>query len=117
MKLSTRISALCAYILPVIGWIYIGLFQRKNSFVMFHLRQSIGIFSILVLAFISWAIAGWVLALIPFVFILSVSLFGLVMVITFAGVYAWIIGMGNALRARVAFVPFFGRWANRLPIN
>ena len=116
MKLSTRISALLAYLLPVIGWLYIGLFQRKNSFAMFHLRQSMGIFIVLVFVFIGWIVVGWVIALIPFVFILSVSLFTLVMVVAFAGVYAWIVGIGNVLHARMAFVPIFGRWANRLPI-
>lgn len=116
MKLSTRISALLAYLLPVIGWLYIGLFQRKNPFVRFHLRQSMGIFVVVVAVFVGWVGIGWLIAWIPYGFIFSMALFTLVLVALIAAVIAWILGIVNVLRLRKAVVPFFGRWADRLPI-
>jgi uncharacterized membrane protein len=116
MKLSTRISALLAYLLPVIGWLYIGFFQRENSFVRFHLRQSMGIFVVVVAVFVGWVGIGWLIAWIPYGFIFSMALFTLVLVALIAAVIAWILGIVNVLRLRKAVVPFFGRWADRLPI-
>jgi uncharacterized membrane protein len=116
MKTSDRIVALIAYLLPVIGWFYIGIFQRNNHFAMFHLRQAIGSFLALVLAFISWVVVGWVIAWIPYGFLLSMTLFTMVIVVVFVAVIAWIAGILNALRLRESYVPVFGRWAGRLPI-
>ena len=116
MKLSTRLLALLAYLLPVISWIYIGVFQRKDSFARFHLRQSIGVFLIFVIALVTWAVVGWFIAWIPYGFILSVMLFSLVIAAALVAVVAWILGIVNALASRKAFVPIFGRWADRFPI-
>jgi uncharacterized membrane protein len=108
--------ALLAYLLPVLGWLYLWISQRKNSFVAFHLRQSVGIFLGLLLTFVAWVIVGWILAWIPYVFVISILLYALVIVVVFMAVIAWIAGVVNALRHSTAFCPFFGRWANRLLI-
>ena len=116
MKTSDRLLALIAYLLPVLGWIFIGVFQRKNSFAMFHLRQAAGIFLALLIAFLAWVVVGWVIAWIPYGFVFSIALFSLVIVVVIVVVIAWIVGIVNALFLRKNFIPFFGRWADRLPL-
>jgi uncharacterized membrane protein len=116
MKTSNRIFAVIAYLLPVLGWLFIGIFQRKNSFAMYHLRQAVGILLALLIAFLSWVVVGWLIAWIPYGFVFSVALYALVIVAVIAAVVAWIGGIVNALRLRRIPSPIFGRWADRLPI-
>lgn len=116
MKTSDRLLAVIAYLLPVLGWLFVGIFQRKNSFAMFHLRQAVGIFLALLIAFTSWVVVGWLIAWIPYGFVLSMVLYALVIVVVIAVVIAWLVGMINALRLRKTPGPVFGRWSNRLPI-
>ncbi len=110
-----RFPALLAYLLPVVGWIYILIFERKNLFVMFHLKQSIGLFGFLVSVATGWTVLAWLIAMIPYGFILSVSLFTLVIAALIFGVIAWILGLLNVLRGKVAFLPLVGRKAYQLP--
>lgn len=112
----SRLSAVIAYLLPVVGWVYVLLFQRGNPFVVFHLRQAIGLFLFLLAALLIWVVIGWLLALIPYVAALSIALFTLVMAAYFFGVFAWILGIIHALRNQSTPLPIFGRWADRLPI-
>jgi uncharacterized membrane protein len=116
MKTSDRLLALIAYLLPVLGWIFIGIFQRRNAFAMFHLRQAIGIFLALLIAFLAWVVVGWVVAWIPYGFVFSMALFSLVIVVVIAVAVAWIVGIVNALLLRKKFSPIIGRWADRLPL-
>ncbi len=116
MKTSDRWLAVIAYLLPIVGWLYLWFSQRKNAFVMFHLRQSVGICLGTVLSFLVWAVVGWVLAWIPYVFVLSIMLYAMVVLVVVLALIAWFVGVINALRLNRAYVPIFGRWANRLPI-
>jgi uncharacterized membrane protein len=110
-----RLSACIAYI-PVVGWLYVLFFQRRDPFAMFHLRQSIGLILFLGVVFLGWMVVGWLVAWIPFGMLVAVALFTLVMLAFGVGLYAWIAGILYALRGRVAFLPIFGRFANRLQI-
>ena len=110
-----RFLACIAYI-PVVGWIYILIFQRHDSFAMFHVRQSIGLFLFIAAIFLGWAVVAWLLAWIPYGAVLSISLFALVMAALILGVIAWVTGFVYALQGRVGFLPVFGRMANRLPL-
>jgi uncharacterized membrane protein len=112
MNTSQRFSAFIAYLLPVIGWVYVLLFQRKNPFAVFHLRQAIGLFLFLIVVFAGWVVVGWVLAWIPFMLIFSVALFTLVISAFIFGLATWVIGMSNALRGRMVLLPLFGKVAN-----
>ncbi len=116
MNKSQRFPAFIAYLLPVVGWLYVLLFQRKNSLAMFHVRQSIGLFLFLAVTGVAWAVVTWILAWIPFGFLFGIMLFALVITAIIVGVVAWIIGMINALSGRVALLPIFGRMASRLQI-
>ena len=111
---SSRWLACVAYI-PVLGWIYIMIFRRQDEFAMFHARQSIGLVLFLIIVFLVWVAAGWLIAWIPFGMIVNVLLFTIVLTALGCGVIAWIMGIVYALQGRVAFLPIFGRMANRLP--
>lgn len=110
-----RFPAVIAY-LPVIGWLYVLFFERKNPLAMFHARQSIGLALFLLAIFAGWAVIGWVLAWIPYAFIFSMALFALVIGAFVYGLVIWIIGIINAIQGRAAILPIFGRMANNLPL-
>jgi len=111
-----RFSAAIAYI-PVIGWLYVFLTQRKSPLALYHLRQSIGLFVFLIAVLVIWMVVAWLLAWIPYMAIVSAALFTLVIVAYFYGVIAWVLGLIKALRSEVTPLPVFGRWADRLPIK
>ena len=110
------VPAFLAYI-PMIGWLYVFLFQRQNALAMFHLRQGIGLFLFLVGTLLIWAAVAWIIAWIPYAAVLGITLFAIVIVAYLYGFVAWIMGMNNALRNRLVKLPLFGEWANRLPIK
>jgi uncharacterized membrane protein len=110
MDSSTRVSAAIAY-LPVIGWLYVLLAQRQNAFAMFHLRQAIGLVIFLIGVPVGWAVITWLLAWIPFGFLIGNALFALVAVAIVFSLIAWVAGIVNALRGRADFLPIFGRLA------
>ncbi len=117
MSRLSRLPAVLAYLLPVIGWLYVLFFQRKNILAIYHLRQSIGLFLFLAGTMAGWAAIAWVLAWIPYMAALSMALFTIVIAAYLYGIVAWILGLINALSNRLAPLPWFGRWANRLPIR
>ena len=117
MKSSNRTSAFIAYLLPVIGWLYVWIFRRKDAFAMYHLRQAIALLLLLLIVFGGWAVAAWVVAWIPYGFVFSMGMFALVIAAGLGIIIAWIIGMLNALRGLIVPAPFAGSLAARLPIN
>jgi uncharacterized membrane protein len=117
MSRASRLPAVLAYLIPVIGWLYVFFFQRKNILAIYHLKQSIGLFLFLVATMAGWAVIAWVLAWIPCMAVLSIALFAIVIAAYLYGIVAWILGLINALSNRLAPLPLFGQWANRLPIR
>lgn len=115
MSSAYRLPAALAY-LPVIGWLYVYLFQRSNSLAMFHLRQCVGLFLFLAAAMAIWAVIAWILAWIPSMAVVGIALFTLVIAVYLYGFVAWVMGIINALRDKSEPLPWFGRWASRLPI-
>jgi len=116
MSGNSRLPAVLAYI-PVVGWLYVLIFQRKNMLAMYHLRQSIGLVVFLIASFIGWAMVAWILAWIPYMAVVSIALFSIVIMAWLYGIAVWVMGLMNALRNRLSPLPVFGRWANRLPIK
>ena len=116
MKESSRLPAVLAYI-PIIGWLYVFVFQRKNMLAVYHLRQAIGLVLFLLMSFVGWVVVAWLLAWIPYMDLISITLFTLVMAAYGFGLIAWILGLINVLRNRSTPLPLFGQWANRLPIK
>ncbi len=116
MTPTSRVPAVIAYLLPVIGWLYVLFFQRGNSLAVFHVRQAVGLFLFLIGAVVVWGVVAWVLAWIPYAAVLSMALFTLVIAAYIFGVVAWIMGLVHALSSRAEPLPAFGKWADRLPI-
>ena len=117
METKYRFTACAAYLLPILGWIYILVFERENEFAKFHLKQAIGLFLFLILVSLGWVVVAWGVTWLPYGFILAVALFTLVITAFLVGLFAWVLGMVNALRGVVAFLPLFGRKAHRLPFE
>lgn len=115
MGSSNRFPAVLAY-LPVVGWVYVLLFQQENDLAKFHLRQSIGVFVFLLASFAVWAVVTWMLSWIPFGFLIGVVLFTLVITAVVLGVVAWVMGIIYAWRGRVAYLPIFGKAASRIAL-
>jgi uncharacterized membrane protein len=116
MDKSQRFPAFFAYLLPLISWIYLAAFQRKNRFAIFHMRQSIGLFLFVILITLAWGLATWLLAWIPYAFIFAIVLFTFPLIAYIFSAIAWITGMVNALRCLEAPLPIVGSYSNRLPI-
>ena len=116
MEISKRINAFIAYLLPILGWIYLLIFRRKDEFAMFHLKQAIGNFVLVIAVFAGWVVVLWGITWIPYGFLVGVALFSLVMGASAVAVISWLMGVINALRGQVAFLPIMGRTINRLPL-
>ena len=116
MNMSSRLPAVLVYLLPVLGWLYVFFFQRRNSLALYHLRQAIGLVLFLIITLIAWAVVGWLLAWIPYLSVLSIALFALVVSAYLFGIVAWLFGIYYALCDRESPLPLFGRLASRLPI-
>jgi uncharacterized membrane protein len=112
---SQRVLAFLAYLLLVIGWIIVLLFGRRSRFAVYHMKQSIALVLYLLVVSIGWAMFMWLSAWIPSLFVVGVSSFSIVIAAIIFGVVAWIIGMSNALGARMRPLPIVGAWAKRLP--
>lgn len=115
MNAFPRTPAVIAYI-PVLGWLYVLLFQRRNPFAVFHVRQSIGLVGFLIAALAVWAVVAWLLAWIPFAMLLGTALFALVILAYGFGIFALISGAVNASKGRAVILPVFGNMANRIPL-
>jgi uncharacterized membrane protein len=117
MNGSSRLPAVLAYLIPVIGWVYIYFVERKNPLALYHLRQVVGLTLFLVAIVAGWGILAWIIVWIPYMAVISMALFTLVIAAYLFGAIAWIMGLINALRGRAVPLPGVGRWASRLPIQ
>lgn len=113
MGSSANFTAAIAYV-PIIGWLVAFLTQRRNGFVMFHLRQAVGLVGFLFLSVIAWVVFMVVVSWIPYGFLIANALFALVVAAFIYGAIALVIGIVNASRGKVALLPLFGRTANRI---
>lgn len=102
-------AALLAYLIPVLGPVYILALRKEDSFSRYHAFQSLSIVFALILAPVAWFLFAWLVALLPYGGVLAAYIFALVVAAYIAVVIAWLAGIINALRARRAPVPFFGR--------
>lgn len=118
MERPRRFSAFLAYLLLVIGWAYVLILDRKNEFALYHTRQSMMLVIVVIGSFVGWAIFAWLITLIPLVgAFVAVSTFSLVISAVIAVLIGWVMGLIRSLRGEWKPVPFFGDWADRLPIK
>jgi uncharacterized membrane protein len=113
-----RQLAFIAYLVPVLGWLYGLLFERRDEFVLYHAKQAMMLTVTAVAAPVAWAVAAWILAWIPLVgSVLAASLFALVVLTYLYLAVIWIVGMVNALQAEARPLPVVGGWAERISIG
>jgi len=109
--------AFLAYLLPIIGWLYVLLFHKKDEFALYHAKQSMVITMTAVGAPAAWALVAWIVFWLPLAGpIISAALFALVILIYIFLAVTWVIGMVYALQDRMKPVPVVGGWAERISI-
>jgi len=116
MNSSSRVSGILAYVVPVLGWLYVYLFQRQDEFAVFHLKQSVGLGIFLIGTFLLWVVVAWLIALLPYMAVFGITLFTLVIAAYIYGFVLWVKGILNVLRSEMNPLPGIGQRANRLPI-
>jgi uncharacterized membrane protein len=112
---SGRIPAFIAYLIPLIGPIYVLLFNRKDLFALYHACQSLAIVITSVLLTLLWGALAWGTSWISLIGpIFGVSTFALVMATWGLTLVTWFMGMWNALQGRYRRLPIFGQWGEKL---
>jgi uncharacterized membrane protein len=112
---AEKILAFLAYLLVIVGALYIFLVHRKNKLAVHHAKQALGIIIIAVSIFIAWVVGGWIISWIPYIgFIFTAALFALVIAAYIGLCVCYITGMMYALDANLQSVPIVGEFANRL---
>jgi uncharacterized membrane protein len=112
VKTASRLSAFVAYLLPVIGWIYVFVFRRKDRFAIFHAKQAVMLVVAAIAALVVWGVAAWLVVRVPILGPMAAAgTFALVVAAFLLLLVAWIVGMANALRGQVKLLPLVGRWA------
>ncbi len=118
MSKPKRSLAFLAYLLPIFGWLYVLLFQRKDEFAVYHAKQSM-ILSIIALgAPVAWMAVAWIFAWLPLAGpIIAAALFALVILTYIFLIVTWLVGMVYALQAKMKPIPVVGEWAARIPVG
>lgn len=115
MNSTTKIFALFAYLLSFISALLVLFLRRKDEFARYHARQSLGITGIALALFVAWGGIGWVMAWIPAVgFILTISLFSLVIAGYLMLIISSISGMVYAVQGKMQPPLFIGEIALKL---
>ena len=114
MNAKSRVSAVIGYI-PIIGWLYVFLLQRNDELAKYHAKQSIGMVVFVIAVFVAWAVAAYLIALIPMMAVISMGLFSLVIAFWLYCALLLVGGIIRALRNEMEPLPIFGKWAERLP--
>ena len=116
MSKSSRSLAFCAYVLVLVGALYVLLAHRRDAFAVYHAKQALTIALAALLAPVAWAISAWLLLWIPLAGpVIGASLFALLIAAYIGLVAGWVAGMVYALQGKARPVPLVGRWAVRLP--
>ena len=114
MSKPKRTLAFLAYLLSILGSLYVLLFQREDKLALYHAKQSLGLALVALGALLGWALGTWILSWIPLVGpLVAVALFSqVILVYLFLGAL-WIMGMVYALQVKMKPLPLVGRWADR----
>ena len=110
-----RFFAVLAYLLPLLGGLIGLLADGRNPLTRHHAQQSIATVLTLILSFFVWALAGYVVALVPWIGpIVTISLFSLVMAMAAFLAVNWLLSLLRALRGEERQIPVANRVARRL---
>jgi uncharacterized membrane protein len=107
--------AFLAYLLSIVGCLYVLFFHRKEKFAVYHAKQSMMLAIVAVIAPVIWIVVAWGLVWIPLAGpLVAAALFSLVIATYLLLAVAWIIGMVYARQAQMKPLPVIGGWAERL---
>lgn len=98
---NATLCAVLSYLLIGIIWYFVDDQMRKDSYVRFHVRQSVA----LLILWIIFAIIGSVLNFIPVIGWIISALLGLVVLVL------WLMGLIGALQGKTNEVPIIGGFA------
>lgn len=111
----SKYFAFFAYLLSIIGALYVLIFRRKDDFAVYHAKQSLGIVFLAISLFVAWMGFGWIISWIPYVgFIFAIAFFSLVIAGYLVLFVSWIIGIKYALDEKKQPVPIVGGYALRV---
>lgn len=115
MSKPKRYLAFLTYLLPILGWLYVLLFQRKDEFAVYHAKQSMVLTITAVGAPAAWVVVAWIVSWLSLAGpIIAVALFALVILTYIFLAVDWVIGMVYVLQAKMEPVPVVGGWAERV---
>jgi uncharacterized membrane protein len=111
-----KVLAFLAYLLSVLGWLYVLLFQREDKLAVYHAKQSLVLTLVAIGSLAIWLLGSWAISWVPLVgpLIAAVVFSQIILLYIFLGA-AWIMGMVYALQAKIRPLPLVGKWAERIP--
>jgi uncharacterized membrane protein len=110
-----RHFAVIAYLVPVLGWLYVLLFQKKDRFASYHAKQSMMLAVAAVAAPLIWAVAAWLLVWVPLLgSVIAAALFALVILAYLSLAALWVAGIVYAVQAKAKPLPVIGGWVERI---
>ncbi|RME63888.1 MAG: hypothetical protein D6790_04055, partial [Caldilineae bacterium] len=84
--------AIIAYLIPLIGPLFILLARRNDVLARYHARQSLGLLAVVIIAPLAWLVAAYAVAALPYGGMIAAFLFTLVAAAWMAAIVAWIAG-------------------------
>jgi len=112
---QNRTLAFLAYLIPVIGPLFVLRFNRKNGFALYHACQALALTIAAVLIPIVWVVLGWMMIWVPLAgAVFAVSLFALVIAAYLTIAISLLLGLVNSLRGRTSSALIFGGWGESL---
>ena len=117
MSKENRTLAFLAYLLSILGALYVLLLKREDKLAVYHAKQSLGLTLIAIGVVIVWAVGSWIISWIPLVGpLIAAASFALVILAYISLGVVWITGMVYALQAKARPLPVVGRWSEQIPI-
>jgi uncharacterized membrane protein len=109
-----KYAAFVAYLLPVVGWLIAFLFYRDDEFTMFHTKQAIALALLVLAAPVIYLVVSWLVLWVPLAgALIAAASFTLVMLVAFAALVLWIVGLVYALQGKQQALPIVGRWVGQ----
>ena len=115
MENPNRLLAFLCYLIPIVGSAFVFVFDRRNLFALYHACQAFVMALFAVLLPVVWLLGSWALAWVPLAGpTLAAATFSIVMAGYATLAILTVVGMVNALRARMTPLFLVGRWGERL---
>jgi len=98
--------AILAYVIPIVGPIYLMIARRENTYVQCHARQMLALALALIALPMAWVVIAWPISWVPIAGAsVAAALFALVVVGFLFGVGIWIAGLLQVVRGSLKPLP------------